>query len=115
MPEQSDGHADTLVAVELDGHTLYVAAHVVNEHGLNASIDEYQIASRGPKFEHLLESLAVFARQVVTSLQNTGASKVTAQFGCEIAVESGSLVAIVGKASAKSSMTISLEWAASPP
>jgi hypothetical protein len=38
------------------------------------------------------------------------ASRVTLEFGCDIALESGSLVAAIGKASAKSAFKVTLEW-----
>jgi hypothetical protein len=35
-----------------------------------------------------------------------------AEFGCEFAVESGTLVAVVGKASGRSAFKVGLEWSA---
>jgi hypothetical protein len=38
------------------------------------------------------------------------AHKVSVEFGCEFAVESGGFIAVIGKASAKSTFTVGLEW-----
>lgn len=77
--------------------------------------DESPISGRERQFKHVLDSLAAFAQQVSTALQPTNASKVSVQFGCEVVVESGSFIAVIGKASAKSTMTVSLEWTAPTP
>jgi NTP-dependent ternary system trypsin peptidase co-occuring protein len=109
--EQAGDGTETLVPVEIDGLTLYVAARTVNGGGAAANADEHQIGARERRLEPVLAGMAGFARQVITSMQATDASKVTVQFGCEIAVESGSFVAVIGKASAKSTVTVSVEWA----
>jgi Trypsin-co-occurring domain 1 len=74
--------------------------------------DEHQISARIPRVDDALHGVAGFAMKAVSAMQATNASKVTVQFGCEFAIESGSLVPVICKASAKSTMTISLEWAA---
>ncbi|MEV5892875.1 CU044_2847 family protein [Nonomuraea fuscirosea] len=113
MPELSDDNTETLVPVRFDGHTVYIAARDVDGES-DSSGDEHPIASREARFERVLDSIAGFAHQVATRLGTAEASKVTVQFGCEIAVESGSFVAVIGKASSKSTMTVSLEWTTSP-
>ena len=72
---------------------------------------ETQVVARERRFEAVLDGVAAFAKQAVTTMRASDASKVTIQFGCEIAVESGSFVAVIGKGAAKTTMTMSLEWA----
>lgn len=43
-------------------------------------------------------------------MQGTDASKVNVQFGCEVLVESGQFVAVIGKVSSKAAITVGLEW-----
>ena len=43
-------------------------------------------------------------------MQSTDASKVSVQFGCEVLVESGQFVAVIGRASSKAAITVGLEW-----
>jgi Trypsin-co-occurring domain 1 len=112
VPELPDGDAERLVPVSFDGHTVYIAARDV--HGEDPNSDEHPIASRGARLDRVLDSIAGFAQRVATRLETAEASKVTVQFGCEIVVESGSFVAVIGKAGTKSTMTVSLEWTATP-
>ncbi|MFI1106669.1 CU044_2847 family protein [Streptomyces physcomitrii] len=42
--------------------------------------------------------------------RHSEASKVTREFGCDMALESGALIAAIGKASAKSAFKVTLEW-----
>jgi hypothetical protein len=115
MLEHSETETDMLVPIEFDGHDVYIAARTIKSQDSGEDVEEYQIVAREPRLERVLDGLTGFARQVVTRLQATDASKVTVQFGCEIAVESGSFVAVIGKASSKSTMTVSLEWTARSP
>lgn len=78
---------------------------------LLGSREEREIADRRPRLETVLGGVANFAKQIVGSLNETGASKVSVEFGCEFALESGTFIAVIGKASAKSTLKIGLEWA----
>ncbi len=101
--------AHRLVPLELRGHKVYLSVQQVDE-PVREPGHEVEIASRQPKIEQVLDGLAVFAQEVVDRLRSTEASKVSVEFGCEIAVESGTFVAVLGKASAKSAFRITLEW-----
>jgi len=72
--------------------------------------DDFEIAHKQPKLDQVIDGMVVFAGEVARRLENTDAAKVTVEFGCEIAFESGAFVAIIGKASAKSTLRIGLEW-----
>ena len=71
---------------------------------------EQEIVSRRPSLQAMFGDLAAFARGLGSELQDSGASKVSVEFGCEFAIESGGFVAVIGKASAKSTFTVGLEW-----
>lgn len=114
MLERDGIDTDELMPVEFDGHTLYISVRAVDREGPGSLTDEHQIVARERRFEDVLEGIAGFAKKVVSAMQTTNASKVAVEFGCEIAVESGSFVAVIGKASAKSTMTVSLEWVGPP-
>ena len=100
---------DELVPVQIQGRTVYLA--VRRGQGSPPGY-ERPISGRVPRIDDVLEGIAGFAAKVADSMQATKASKVCVEFGCEIALESGTFVAVVGKASTKSTMTVSLEWAA---
>jgi Trypsin-co-occurring domain 1 len=104
-----------LVPLEVDGGKLYVAAHLVNPDDWGTTAEEQEIAARPAKIDQMLHGLTGFAKQVVDGLRTTGATKMTVQFGCEIALESGSFVAVIGKASGKSTLSVSLEWSSPSP
>jgi hypothetical protein len=106
----SDGTVDELVPVAVAGERIYVSARRLKPH---ASADaEVEISSQRATLEQALGGLANVAQELGAKLRNTGASKVSVEFGCEFAFESGTLLAVVGKASAKSAFNVGLEWTA---
>jgi Trypsin-co-occurring domain 1 len=98
-----------LAPVDIDGQTVYLTVRGMGV-GLPGSGEEREIADRRPRLDSVLGGVAGFAKQVVGTLQETGASKVSVEFGCEFALEFGTFVAIIGKASSKSTLTVGLEW-----
>jgi hypothetical protein len=108
VPGGSEG-AFRLVPVSIDGLKVYLFAQEV---GVSREVlgEEHEIASRQPRLEQVVDGLAGFAKQIAGRLQETDAVKVAVEFGCDIAVESGSFIAVIGKASASSSFKVSLEW-----
>jgi hypothetical protein len=101
--------ASRLVPVSMDGLKVYLYAQEVGA-AQAASGEEHEIASRQPRLEQVVDGLAGFAKQLAGRLQETDAVKIAVEFGCDIAVESGSFIAVIGKASASSSFKVSLEW-----
>ncbi|MFJ3402223.1 CU044_2847 family protein [Streptomyces microflavus] len=72
--------------------------------------EESAIGARRPSLDQIMSGLNAVARAVGEQARQSTASKVTLEFGCDIALESGSLVAAIGKASAKSAFKVTLEW-----
>ena len=103
-----------LVPIVVGGQKIYLSARAV-EPARGETGDEREIAFRKPRLEQVLDGLAVFAQEIVSKFQGANASKVTVQFGCEVIVESGTLVAVIGKVSATSAITVGLEWAKPTP
>ncbi|MFJ1975416.1 CU044_2847 family protein [Streptomyces sp. NPDC087903] len=102
-----------LVPVTADGQTLYLSVQQ-----LDATVSgggEREIAARRPTLEEAVDSLVGVARAVGTRLQQTGSARAAVEFACEFAVESGTLVAVLGKATARSTSKVTLEWAAPSP
>ena len=71
---------------------------------------EHEIGARLPHVEKALDGLAEFAQHIVQRFERTDAQKVTVEFGCDIVLESGTFLAVIGKASSTSSITVGLEW-----
>jgi hypothetical protein len=72
--------------------------------------DEDEISARVPSLEDVLNKVTSLAGAAVEGLRDSGASKISVEFGCEFALESGQLLAIISKASGKSTFKIGLEW-----
>ncbi|MBL1103338.1 hypothetical protein JK361_01730 [Streptomyces sp. 5-8] len=98
--------AERLVPLDVDGLTVYMAVHDMG----GRPGDEREISGGRRTLEEALDGLTGVARAVVGRLRQSEASRVRVQFGCEFALESGSVVAVVGKARASSSFTVELEW-----
>jgi Trypsin-co-occurring domain 1 len=99
---------ETLVPVRVRDHTVYLAAHVAGGPGQTGH--EVEVSARRPALDDLLDGVTAFAEEIVDRLREVRVSKVTVEFGCEVAVESGGFVAVIGKASGKSSIKVGLEW-----
>lgn len=97
-----------LVQLSPGGQRIYLAVERRGDQAVPG--DEEDIAGRGPRLEQALDGLTGFATQLGNGLAQTEMSKVVVEFGCDVALESGSLVAIIGKASARSTFKVSLEW-----
>ena len=109
VPAQPD-----LIGVQVRGQRLLIATSAAAQSWADPADpdEESEISSRRhePKLEQVLDGVAVFAEEVVERLRGAEATKITVEFGCDIAVESGAFVAVIGKASASSSLKVSLEW-----
>ena len=101
------GESEELVPLDLDGHTVYLAA--VNRAPVPSG-DEVEVVARQPGIDDALRGLSVFVERMATGLASTGVTRLSVEFNCEFAVESGTLVAIVGKGSAKTGVKVGLEW-----
>jgi hypothetical protein len=108
MLVEDDG--DVLVPVEVDGHRILFSVRP-NPLGEERTYEwEQDIVARRPSLQGALDDLAAVARELGSRLQDAAVSKVSVEFGCEFAVESGGFVAVIGKASARSTFKVGLEW-----
>ncbi|MEV6705479.1 CU044_2847 family protein [Micromonospora wenchangensis] len=102
----ASGIAD-VVPLHVDGHVVYLASSMARP---GISSDEVEVASRPASLDDALAGLSAFATKVGESLREADVTRLTVEFSCEFAVESGKFVAILGKASAKSGVKVGLEW-----
>ncbi|MEU1238087.1 CU044_2847 family protein [Micromonospora aurantiaca] len=113
MTEEAAAIGDTdVVPLRVGGHVVYLASSMVRP---GISSDEVEVSSRPPSLDDALAGLAAFAAKVGDSLREADVTRLTVEFSCEFAVESGKLVAVVGKTSAKSGVKVGLEWNRSKP
>ncbi|GAA4669922.1 CU044_2847 family protein [Phytohabitans rumicis] len=104
------GNDDTLlVPIDVGGQRVIMAARRIDT-DRSGTATEQPIAGRLPQLQQVIDGLAAFAEQVANRLKDTEASRVTVNFGCQVAVESGTFVAVIGKASTSSTFTVELEW-----
>ncbi|MFI6317494.1 CU044_2847 family protein [Nonomuraea sp. NPDC050556] len=101
---------ELLVPLDAGGRRIYLSVTELNP----VDGEEKEIGARVPTLEQALDGLANLAQVMGERLRETDASKVTVEFGCEFALESGSFVAVIGKASGKSTFKVGLEWAPKP-
>jgi hypothetical protein len=98
VPKQS------LVPIDIDGVVVYVEART--------DVDPYaeiEVISGG-SIERALAGIASIAKKSFVELSSLEWSKLTVELGVEFAVESGGIVAVVGKASSSSSLKVVLEF-----
>ncbi|AVT39641.1 CU044_2847 family protein [Plantactinospora sp. BB1] len=96
-----------VVPLNVDGYVIYLAGSELSP-GLTS--DEAEVAARPANLDEALSAVAAFATRVGDHLKLAEVSRVAVEFSCEFGVESGKFVAIVGKASAKAGVKVSLEW-----
>src|SRR5690349_20110539 len=101
-----------LVELQADGSVLYVEARELarlpgeNEQELSGSALRRSTAT----VDQIATSIGAFATRIGASLAGSDCQRYSIEFGCEIAVETGQVVALLGKGSATTSVKITLEW-----
>jgi Trypsin-co-occurring domain 1 len=109
VSEDPVGNGAALVPMIVNDHRVYLSVQEIRDPQRGRD-EEVEIASRRPTLDQVLGGLTGFAKEMATRLQGTDASKVSVEFGCEFALESGTFVAVIGKATAKSTFKVALEW-----
>ena len=105
--------ATALVPLEVGEHAVYLEVRELGQADLPPG-EEREIFGGRPSLDQVLDGLMGLARAMGARLQQSDASTVRVQFGCEVALETGTFVAVIGKASAKSPFTVELEWSKEP-
>ncbi|MFF5142818.1 CU044_2847 family protein [Streptomyces sp. NPDC013157] len=100
----------TTVPVDIDGQTILMS--VAPGEGVPALAlgEEQEIGWRRPSLDPVLDGLTAVARAMGTRLRETGASKATVEFGCDVSFDTGQFLAVVGRASSRSTWKVTLEW-----
>ncbi|GAA1897494.1 CU044_2847 family protein [Actinomadura bangladeshensis] len=98
------------VPVDLGGATLYIEASELRPGSGGGFGEERDIAAVKPDMTEVIAAIRQFSEQLGTSLSASGATRFAVEFGCEVAMETGKLVAVLGKASAKSTLKVTMEW-----
>jgi hypothetical protein len=101
-----------LVELQADGSVLYVEARELarspgdDEEELSGSVRRVSAVA----VDQVSAAVGGFASRIGASLAQSGCQRYSVEFGCEIAVETGQVVAVLGKGTATSSVKITLEW-----
>lgn len=98
------------VRVDMGDAGLYIEAYDLNPGSGGGSGEERDIAAVKPDMTDVIQAIKEFSSKLGESLSESGASRFAVEFGCEIALETGRLVAVLAKASAKSTLKVTLEW-----
>lgn len=100
---------DVLIPLRVgDEGVMYVAATPLSD--ANDGFGEVEVAGRAQSTRQVVEVLGLLAEEFISVLSHSGATKFAVELGCEVAVESGQVFAVLGKASSKSSLKVTLEW-----
>jgi hypothetical protein len=89
--------SEVLVPLQVgDGATLFVSASPLQRQH-DVDVDEMEIAGRAPSARAVVAVVRDFAHDLTTELAASGVGKFTVEFGCEMAVESGQVFAVLAK------------------
>ncbi|MFI6608052.1 CU044_2847 family protein [Streptomyces sp. NPDC050507] len=100
------------VPVEVDGQTVHLSVAAGGQRTESGLGEEQEIGWRRPSLDPVLDGLTAVARAMGTRLQQTGVSKATVEFGCDVSLDSGQLLAVLGKTTSKAAWKVTLEWSA---
>ncbi len=98
------------VRIEMGDAELYVEAFDLHPESAGGFGSERDIAAAKPDMGKVIQAIREFGGRLGESLSESGATRFAVEFGCEIAMETGQLVAVLGKASTKSTLKVTLEW-----
>jgi hypothetical protein len=100
--------SEVFIPIDLETSVIYLSVRKMG--APRRTGDEIEVGARRPSLDSVLEGLTALARRMGERLSDTGAARVNVEFGCEFAIESGTFVAVVGRASTKSALKVGLEW-----
>lgn len=103
-------NAYSQVRVDMGDTALYVEAHDLHPGNIEDLGEERDVAAVKPDMTEVIKAIKTFSSSLGDSLRESHATRFTVEFGCEIGLETGQLVAVLGKASAKSTLKVTLEW-----
>lgn len=96
------------------GDLIYVRASTASPSVMPESaapvVGEVELAGRIPSMQDILQGIGNFTEELLDKIRTYKFGRMTIEMGCEFAVESGTLITVIGKASGKSSLKITLEW-----
>ncbi len=98
--------------VEVGDAVLYVEATRIGP--ADAPSDDYaddlEVAGFVPDLSGVTSALSSFAGQLNHALRQAAPERATVEFGCQLAMESGKLTALIVKGSASANLKVTLEW-----
>ena len=101
-------------ALTAEQQQVYIRANIIspsNEPDASHDIyDERELAGKPHTIREALKGVNALVEDLKSQLEGLSAQRMAVEVGLEFALESGHLVAIVGKASGKSSIKVTLEW-----
>ncbi|MEU4387487.1 CU044_2847 family protein [Promicromonospora sp. NPDC023805] len=97
--------SDLPVRVRVGEHTVLVMAEAIGDSGARLE-GESPVSERTPRMEEAIAAAASAAEEAARAFLAGGIASVTVEIGIEFAIESGSLIAVIGKASSKSSIKV---------
>ncbi|MEU4159257.1 CU044_2847 family protein [Actinoplanes sp. NPDC026670] len=97
-----------IIPIQAGQDRVYLSVQRIDQ----VSGDEQEISARIPSFDEVVAKVTGLAGSAIDGLRNSGADRVTLEFGCEFGLESGQLITLISKATGKATFKIGLEWSA---
>jgi Trypsin-co-occurring domain 1 len=110
MDDFSDAEAPPrtrVVPVEIEGRTILMEATDLG--------GEEEVAGGLMSFEGVSQAIEVLSTKLGEAASKARPDRVTLEFGCEVATESGVLTAVFVKGAGKANVRVVLEWERSRP
>jgi hypothetical protein len=100
---------ESLVTADLgDGKVVLIEARASTEEG-----DEDVGIGRSKSFDGVVDSIQTISEKLASALDKVKPDSASIEFGVDVAVEAGSLTALIAKGSANATLKITLAWQAS--
>jgi Trypsin-co-occurring domain 1 len=103
------------VRVDMGDAALYIEAYNLYPESARGFGEEQDVAAVKPDMTEVIQAIREFSGRPEESLGESGATRFAVEFGCELALETGRLVAVLAEARAKSTLRATLEWGQSSP
>jgi len=92
-----------IIPVDIENTTILVE--------LSGSAGEREIAGGiHPSFSNVTKAITSVAKEIAGAIESAKPKKASVEFGCDLAIESGQLTALIVKGSGTASLKVTLEW-----
>ncbi|MEU8982603.1 CU044_2847 family protein [Streptomyces sp. NPDC048309] len=107
--------SSSVTRVEVGDAVLFVQATPLGGTPQRDALEDEEVAGIVPDLSGVTSALSTFAGQLNQAFHQAAPQRATVEFGCQLAVESGKLTALIVKGSAAANLKVTLEWSRPTP